>query len=393
MKKVLMVVYNYSRDARPRRESEALIKEGYKIDMICLRDREKGETKQENVHGVNVYRLNLSKSRESKFRYIYLYLNFFTRTLLKLSALHLKEKYDVIHIHNMPDFLVFTAVLPKLMGSKVVLDLHDPSPEIYETKYGLSQKDNLIKFVIWQEKISIRFSNKIITTNIAFLERFVSRSCPEKKISIVMNSPQESIFFNPSNQVKNETENNKFIIMYHGYITSRNGLDIAIEAMELLRDRIPRFEFRIFGRGEFVEPALRLISELKLDGYVNYYGSVPIDEIARRIKEIDLGIIPNKLTPFTNLNFPVRIFEYLCLHKPVIVPRTKGIQDYFGEDEIFYFQPDDKNELSETIFKVYSDPVFTQNTVKKGFEVYRKHRWELQGKDLINVYNGLTSLN
>ena len=30
----------------------------------------------------------------------------------------------------MPDFLVFSALIPKLLGAKVVLDLHDPMPEL-----------------------------------------------------------------------------------------------------------------------------------------------------------------------------------------------------------------------------------------------------------------------
>ena len=389
MKKVMMVVYNYSRDARPRRQSEALLREGYQIDMICLRDYEKGEIKNEKVHGVNVYRLNLSKSRESRYMYLYLYVNFFIRAILKLSVLYLKERYEIVHIHNMPDFLVFTALLPKLMGSKIILDLHDPSPEVYETKFGLSRKHSFIMFILWQERISIRFADKLITTNIAFLKRFISRGCPENKISIIMNSPQESIFLKLSDKTNNEPEKNKLIIMYHGLVARRNGLDTAIEAIAILKDRIPQIEFRIFGRGKFIEYALTHAFKLNLDGYIKYYGSIPIEEIAKKITEIDMGIIPNKATPFTQINFPVRIFEYLCLRKPVIVPRTEGITDYFDEDSILYFEPDNAADLANVIFKAQSDTENTQKILNRGFEIYWAHRWELQAKELISIYNDI----
>lgn len=387
MKKVIMVVYHYSRDPRPRRESEALMNDGYQVDMICLRNA--GEKKNEIVHGVNVYRVNLSKSRESKLIYVYLYINFFIRAFFKLTYLHIKNKYDIIHIHNMPDFLVFTAIIPKILGSKVILDMHDPSPEIYETKFGLKENDLLIKFVIWQEKISFRFADRIITTNIAFRERFITRGCPPEKINIIMNSPQESIFLKHFNKAKPDYLAEKFIIMYHGYITERHGLDIAIKAINLIKDRIPNLEFRIFGDGEFVEKILQLVTELKLDRVVKYFGHKPIDKIAEMITEIDLGVIPNRSTPFTDINFPVRIFEYLCLNKPVVVPKTRGILDYFDDKSIFFFQPSNANDLANEIIKIYNDQNSTEVILKKAYKVYKNHSWEIQSKELIKIYKGL----
>ena len=134
-KEILMVVYSYfPQDVRPRREAEALINAGYKVDIICLRLPD--QSKQENIYGVNTYRVNMSKSRSSKGKYISLYTNFFIRSFFKLNQLFLKNRYDVIHIHNMPDFLVFLSIIPKIFGSKVVLDLHDPTPEMLMTKFA-----------------------------------------------------------------------------------------------------------------------------------------------------------------------------------------------------------------------------------------------------------------
>ena len=86
---------------------------------------------------------------------------------------------------------------------------------------------------------------------------------------------------------------------------------------------------------------------MKLQDVVTYHGPVSNQEIARAIGTIDLGIIPNRKGPFTDLNFPVRIFEYLALNKPVIVPRTPGILDYFDENNMHFFEAGNVDSPSE----------------------------------------------
>ncbi len=113
----------------------------------------------------------------------------------------------------MPDFLVFLSLIPKLFGSKIILDLHDPTPEMLITKFAENRDSWLTKMLKWQEKASIKFAHKIITTNKSFVDKFVSRGCPPDKINIVMNSPQESIFnkFVSTYQKKNQIRINMLL--------------------------------------------------------------------------------------------------------------------------------------------------------------------------------------
>src|SRR2546425_11168806 len=94
----------------------------------------------------------------------------------------------------MPDFLVFTAVVPRLLGARVILDLHDPMPELFRSIFGLRRDQLLFRCLLKLEKLSIAFADVVLTPNIAFKEIFASRSCLAEKIQIVMNSPRESIF-------------------------------------------------------------------------------------------------------------------------------------------------------------------------------------------------------
>ncbi|HMN24564.1 MAG TPA: glycosyltransferase family 4 protein [Ignavibacteriaceae bacterium] len=383
-----MVVYSYfPQDVRPRREAEALINAGYEVDIICLRLPE--QTKFENIFGVNTYRINISKSRSSKRKYILLYAGFFIHSFFLLNKLFIKKRYSVIHVHNMPDFLVFLGVIPKLFSSKVILDLHDPTPEMLMTKYAENKDSKLTKLLKWQEKVSIKFAHKIITTNKSFLDKFISRGCPPDKINIVMNSPQDSIFNRSINKLKTTSDENKFVVMYHGIIIKRYGIEELVNAAHLLKDKIPEIELRVYGTGEDLPLFLDMIQKLNLENIVKYFGQVSIEKIVETIPECDVGIIPNRLTPFTKINFPTRIFEYLHMKKPVVVPRTQGINDYFDESSIFYFDAGDAGNLAEVIFKVYTDPDGTAEVVNKGYKIYQNYRWEHQSQNLIKIYKEL----
>ncbi len=289
----------------------------------------------------------------------------------------------------MPDFLVFLGVIPKLFGTKIILDLHDPTPEMLMTKFAEDRESRLTKILKWQEKVSIRFAHKIITTNKSFLDKFISRGCPSDKINIVMNSPQESIFNKFINNLKEKSDEKKYVVMYHGIIITRYGFEELLNAVNLLKGKIPGLELWVYGTGEDLPIFLEMIQKLDLKNTVKYFGQVSIEKIVEVIPECDVGIIPNRLTPFTRINFPTRIFEYLYIKKPVVVPRTQGINDYFDEGSIFYFDAGDAENLANVVYTIYSDRAITAEKINKGYEIYQKYRWESQSKNLIKIYEEL----
>ena len=389
---VAMLAFSYyPGDSRVKREAEALVESGMAIDVFCLRDD--SELKREIVNGVDVYRLPLRRKRGGKLRYFYNYTYFIFLAFAILSVLHIRKKYSLVHVHNMPDILVFSALIPRLCGSKVILDLHDPMPEVYRTKYSVSQSHPFIHLLIFLEKLSIWFSSLVITPNISFRDLFISRGCPEFKIHIVMNSPDEKIFsFSPKNIKCKKVNNHKFSIMYHGTIVERHGLDIALETLNKVRNKIPNIVFHVYGKGEFVESFLKLIEQLELDDRAFYYGQVSHETIAKEIEPIDVGLIPNKKSPFTDINMPTRIFEYLCKGKPVIAPRTKGILDYFDEDSLYFFKPGSVDSLADVILDVYNNPERRRSVLTRGISIYQKYRWQLQRQYFVGIVTRLLGM-
>lgn len=143
----------------------------------------------------------------------------------------------------------------------------------------------------------------------------------------------------------------------------------------------------IYGKGNFQTEVDKLIEELKLQDYFEVRGFAVVDEIAAFIPQVDVGVIPNRINPFTQLNFPVRIFEYIIYKKSVVVPRTQGIGDYFDEESIHYFAPENIEDLAETIYKVYKnkDSVVINNS----YHVYQQYAWTAQKESLVKLVSGL----
>ncbi|MHC4203239.1 MAG: glycosyltransferase family 4 protein [Planctomycetota bacterium] len=386
-----MVTYSpYPADPRVRREAEALVEAGMSVDVICITDG--SGSRKENVNGVNVYRLPFSRRRAGKLRYACEYGCFLFTSFFMLSCLYIRKRYNVVHVHNMPDVLVFCALLPRLCGAKVILDLHDPSPEIFMAKYDVDNKNFVVRLLCLAEKLSIWFAHLVLTPNLSFKRLFVSRGCPQAKIHVIMNSPLESIFRGPGNGNRGRSTDGqkKFAIMYHGMITERNGVDLAIRAINAVRREIPDVTFELYGAGDFVDRCLSLITELGLDDAVTFHGGVPLETIAEVIESVDVGLVSNRPSVHWEHAMPTRIFEYLSMGKPVIAPRTGGILDYFGTDDLYFFESGNTQNIVEAIMDVYRNRAQRLEKIEHGMAVYKRHCWQIQRHRLQELVRALT---
>ena len=383
-----MVTFSpYPQDPRPRRAADALLNQEMVVDLICL--REGNAPSREVLNSINVLRLPLTKHRGGKISYVYQYCAFILMASAVLAVRSFRSRYDLVYIHNMPDVLVLSALVPKMLGAKVVLDLHDPMPELLMTIFQLAQDSPEVRLIRWLEKWSIARANLVLTVNLACKRLFCSRGCDPEKIKVVMNSPDGDIFPVRAPQVGSATRpraNQPFVIMYHGSLVERNGLDLAVDAVGRVRAMIPSAELKIYGPSTpFLENVMASARSQRLDGAVQYLGPRQLESLVAEIEACDLGIIPNHRNVFTEINTPTRIFEYLALGKPVIAPQTPGIQDYFGAESLFFFEAGNAADLAEKIEYAYSHPSRAVEIAQQGQQVYLAHMWSQERQTLVNV--------
>lgn len=388
--RVAMAVFSYyPDDPRVRREAEALASSGMDVLVCCL--CKPGQQPVESVRGVTVHRLPVVRKRGSPLRYLFEYAAFTLLALFQFARIQRSGAVDIVHVHNMPDVLVAAALVPRLYGARVILDLHDPMPEVFMTKYDLAAGHPVIRILRMLERWSIRYAHRVLTPNGAFRDIFIERGCPAGKIAVVMNTPDPAVFSRQGGDtaIPGPRREGEFRLMYHGTVVERHGLDTALDALVLIRSALPGVVLHVFGEGDFVESFLARTRALSLESLVVYHGQVSLEDIAATIPSIDVGVIPNKRTVFTEVNLPTRIFEYLAHGKPVVVPRTRGIREYFDDGSLHFFDAGDASGLAGAILSIYRDPAKALSVLEGGTAVFQQFAWPAEKERFIRIVETL----
>jgi len=378
-----MVAYtNYLSDARPRREAEALALRGDQVDFIAL--GEKDRPSLETVQGVRVFRMNQFRYRGGGgLSYGFSYLRFLFAASVKLVRLFQRERYDIVYVHTMPDLLVLVGLIPRLFGARIILNIHDMMPELYMSKFGISDKHLLIRFLAFQEQLSIRIADKVICVHDPHRDLLCRRGASRSKITVLPNVPDPRIF---RNNGLASGESRTFRIVYHGTIARRLGLDLGVRAFAKAAESCPGAVFEIFGDGDAGEELEAQILASSAEDRIHFSKKMfRVEAVAQMIQGASVGLIPNRRDVATDYMLPVKLLEYVHLGIPVIAPRLLAIQYYFGEDQVAYYEPGDVDELAECICRLYHDPTRRAELARKSADFAKKFHWERLKEDLFKV--------
>ena len=388
MKKVCIIRQGYfPHDVRVRKEALALIDKGYQVDVICLQDL--GEEREEVYRGVNIYRLPMQHRRGSVLNYLYEYLSFFFLASVKVSSLFFRNRYDFIQVNTLPDFLVFATLIPKMFGAKVILDLHEPAPELWGSIFGFDKKF-LIKIVKFAEQISIRYADKAITVSEQMKDNYINRGASPSKISVILNVP--NLEFSPDlyKEYYQNHKDGKFSLICHGLIVKRYGQQTLIKAVSLLKDKINSIQLNITGKGEgeYETELKKLVSDLKLEDYIHFHGLIPFNDLIEMIAKSDIGIVPVERNPYSDLVHTTKMFEFIAMRKPVIISRTRAVEEFFGPDNscLKYSESGDEKDLARCVLELYKDPETREKMVKNAYAKFESVHWEKMQEDYYKLF-------
>jgi glycosyltransferase involved in cell wall biosynthesis len=181
----------------------------------------------------------------------------------------------------------------------------------------------------------------------------------------------------------------KFKLVYHGTLTKRLGIDIAIQAVGKLVSSIPEIEFHIYGGGDDKQEFMQLTEELGLQKYVHFHGFLPLDMLCPILTNMNLGVIGNRKNIATDLMLPVKMLEYIALNIPVVVPRLRTVQYYFSDEMVSYFEPEDNNELATSILALYQNTEKRERQTRSARTFLNQFGWEIHKKDFLDLYRHL----
>ena len=383
--RMCMVAYTfYEPDNRVRRYAETMVREGWEVDALVLRDDP--QERYSILNGVHVHRIQKrTMSERGKLSYLAKLLLFLIRSGIVLTVRHLRSRYAVIHVHSIPDFEVFAAFVPKMLKARVILDIHDIVPELFLSKFGGKPSSWMFGLLLQVEKASMAMADHVIVANHVWGERLVKRSVSRSKCTVIMNFPDAHLF-HPRTRTRRDST---FLLIYPGTLSIHQGLETAIRAVAAAQGKIPNIAFHIYGKGTDQAYFEQLVSSLDLEGVVVFKGMLPLEKIADAMADADIGLEPKIKNSFANEAFSTKILEFMMLGVPVIVSDTLTHRHYFNDSLVRFFTSENVDELAAGIIALHDDAVLRERMVEASNRYVQRMTWDANKGLYLDLVDGL----
>jgi glycosyltransferase involved in cell wall biosynthesis len=381
--RIAMIAYTfYPVDARVKRAAEALTESGHQVDVFSVACT---EMKANSDGGPSrSYVLPVKKKQTGLGRYAFEYGAFFLWAFVLVSLLHISRRYDVVYVHNMPNFLVFAGLIPKIGGAKIVLDVHDPAAELLAVIRGRELPPWVKHLANAEERISISFADAVITVNESMRLRLSAVS--SRPVSVTMNLPDPGRFV-PLDRPRDN--GGLEWIVYSGSIAHRNGVDLIVRAIPLLAGDFPSLRFRIIGEGPALASIVQLAEDLGVADRVEFRELVANGQIPYVLSDAIAGISPQRGGVFGSLVFSMKVAEYITLGLPVICSGIATMRHYFSDDDLLFFEPDNAEDLARAIRVLLTDPAAAKRRSARSRAKLDELNWPAQKKTLVETIEDL----
>jgi glycosyltransferase involved in cell wall biosynthesis len=391
MARVLIIAYTvFDHDGRVKRHANALAERGDTVDVITLSNGHDGLQ-----HGVNVIGIKMPRYRgASRASYLGSYLRFFAKATSLTYKLSAAKPYDLAIACTMPDAAVFSALPARLFGSKIILDIHDTMPELYRDKFGGRLGAIGARLLMKMERLCAGCADRVLAVHHLHRLRLEQAGIPGSKISEVMNLPEANIFEGShvpraDDFSRGAGDSGDFVLVCHGTVTRRLGIDVAIKAVSLLLERIPALRLRVIGAGDYLQKAEALAARLGVSDRISFEGLVPIEDLPRVLQGAAIGLVPNHDTNATRLMLPVKLLEYASLQIPAIASRLPTVEYYFSDQSVRMVPPGDPEAMASAIDELYRHPELRRTLAANARDVIDKTSWEHQRSNFFGAVDPL----
>ena len=375
-------------DIRVENEITALVEEGHVVHLSCTTRRNLPE--RDKFGKVFIYRKVLSnfmyKSRAGCLKLPF-YFDFWRR---HLKILLKNNKFDVIHVHDLPLCRLGFEIKTKYK-IPLVLDLHENWPGLI--KYA-PHTQTIIGRLISSNKQWARYeiemlhkADKVIVVVEEARKRIVSLGVDKEKLCIVsntLNTDNIPVFIR-------KREDNEFVLFYGGGINRHRGLQVVIDAIKILKNKNIRIKLVIAGSGSYKETLEKQVSKLDLGSDVSFCGQMHFNEMLELLSESDAAIIPHLRTENNDATIPHKLFQYMYLEKPVISSDCLPLKRILSEaDTGFIYKNNSPEDLAGLLGILSNDRQLLNKKRHNGrIAVLKEYNWSIDKIRLLEIYDTL----
>lgn len=372
-------------DRRVWQEACALRDAGHEVTVICPQMR--GYTQPEEVlEGIQIYRHWISGEAKSLTGFITEYASALWGEFCCALKAWRRTGFDVIHLCNPPDLLFLVALPFKLMaGVKVVFDVHDLWPEMFEAKFG---KRGLMYWAVRiAERCTLALADVVIATNQSVLRAVKQRGkLADNRAFVVRTAPNRM-------QTSGEPDpalhaGKKHLVGYVGVMGNADGVDYLVRAAEHIvktRNRSD-VQFLLMGSGPEHAELLTLRDQLGLQEHVAMPGRVSDEFLCRALRSIDLGVACDPINAYNDHCTMNKVLEYMAFGKPIVMFGTVEGRFSAGDGAV-YVMENSAEELGDAILGLLDDPARREQLGAIGHtRLTQELNWERSVEQLLAAY-------
>jgi glycosyltransferase involved in cell wall biosynthesis len=371
-------------DRRVWQESLALRNAGYPVVVICPQMH--GQVlPEEKLEGIQIYRHPLSTEAAGFWGFFLEYLSaLWGETRLAWKAWR-RHRFRLIHLCNPPDLLFLVALPFKLLGVRVVYDVHDLWPEMFEAKF---QRRGLFYWMVrLAERLTYATAKVVLATNdtgrSVALRR--GRKAPNK-IFMVRTAPRMPVTVFPPNPALKKGR--RYLVGYVGVMGSADGVHHLLEAADWLVHSRGRHDihFLLMGTGPEYDRLVQERARRKLVEYVDLPGWCQGETLYRALQTIDLGVSCDPKNSYNDACTMNKVLEYMAFGKAQVMFDLVESRASAG-DAGFWVSENSAEALAQAIEKLLDNAALREQMGRLGSERFKKLvNWEDSVRELEAAY-------
>ena len=312
----------------------------------------------EKIDGIPIWRTKLFVSQNSSIiSRLRNYFSFMWNSYF-YGKKNIKEKFDFILCESPPLFLGISAYfLAKKLNAKIIFNVSDLWPESAE-KLGIINNRFLLTLATKLEEWLYKKST-IITGQTNGIINNIKNRFPNKTTLWIPNGIDEEQFIDIPDynfRDKNSFDSSDKLFFYGGIIGHAQGLEIILNAANLLRTNT-KIHFILMGSGPEKPKLIKLKEKLKLTN-VHFFDPIPKKDVLSVIQEMDASIVPLKSLALFLGAIPSKIFENLMLEKPIILGVDGEAKNIFIDETPcgLFYEPGNFKDLYAKIMTFLEEP-------------------------------------
>jgi glycosyltransferase involved in cell wall biosynthesis len=372
---VLMVSqHSFAEEAIVRRNVFELLESGYDVDLVCSAGIG-GIQATEGRPGLRVHWIPVRHKRRPLARYPFEYAAFFVAAMATAGALAARRRYAAVQVDNLPDFLVFTALVARLRGARVVFNMFELTPEMVEGRFGQRAPRVISWLARSLEAAATGWADHVIAVSDECRNRVLGRGVPPEKATVVLNTTATPPGAEDDRTAAHRPTDRPYVVT-HTTLLERYGVHVVIRAFASLQRKWPDLTLRVIGDGEERAALERLAAELGLGERVVFTGFLPWTETIAQIRGAVAGMVAVVADGYGELLLPTKLLEYARFGVPAVCSRLPVIEHYFPADSVAYFAAGDHSELAAQLDRLLGDPAGAREQAERALEVARRLGWE-----------------